>query len=306
MADASAPVDPTDVGAVADVLYRLPPDRFIEQRTSFVKAARAAGDRDAARAVQGLARPTRAAWVLNLLARDQPDVVAQLVELGAGLAEAQRDLDAAALRELSDQRRALVREVSRQAFGVAGEPRPSAALAAEVQDTLTAAVVDPTVGAALQAGTLLRAAQASGFGPTGPELQSVPRRRAPEPTGRSARGKAATPAAEPSEPSKPARASAAERRAAAKAEREREQERRRAEAEEQERRSRRAEADRAVAAARDALDAARAAETEAKDDVRIQKERLRAAEQALGDAGLAVREARAALTRAERARRDLS
>lgn len=296
--DPTADVDATDVGAVADVLYRLAPDRFIAARTAFVKAAKAAGARDVAQQLQGFGRPTRAAWVLNRLARDAPDVVTQLVALGTELAAAQADLDAASLRELSDQRRALVRDVSRQAFEIAGEPSPSQALAVEVQDTLTAAVVDPAVGEALQAGALLKAAQASGFGPAGPELASVPPPRALRSVPPPPEEKAAAPAGKAAKPT------AAEKKARAAAEREAEQARKAAEQQAAEKRKRIAAADKALAAARGELETARAAEKDAQEQLRILREQVRDADRALGDAGLAVREARAAVRDAEKGRRE--
>ncbi|MHA3704664.1 hypothetical protein ACXR2U_21035 [Jatrophihabitans sp. YIM 134969] len=301
--DPTAGVDPTDVTAVADVLYRLAPEVFTATRTAFVKAARAAGRREVAAQIQGFGRPTRAAWVLNGLARGAPDVVAELVELGRALTEAQADLDATSLRELSDQRRALVRDVSRQAFELAGETSPSSALAVEVQDTLTAAVVDPAVGEALQAGGLLKAAQASGFGPAGPEIASVPPLRAVPTPSRAAAGTKATAgkptktAAAKASKTAPAKESAAQRRA-------QEQARKAAEAAEAQRRARVAAADQALKTAQADLEAARDAEKAAEEQVRILREQVRDADRALGDAGLAVREARAAVRAAERARRE--
>lgn len=301
--DPTGGVDATDVGAVADVLYRLAPDRFIAARTAFVKAAKAAGAREIARQLQGFGRPTRAAWVLNRLARDAPDVVTQLVALGTELAAAQADLDAASLRELSDQRRALVRDVSRQAFEIAGEASPSPALAVEVQDTLTAAVVDPAVGEALQAGALLKAAQASGFGPAGPELASVPPPRAlrsvPAPREKVAPPKEKTPPAKTT-----AKPTAAEKKAQAAAEREARKARKAAEQQAAAKRERVAAADQALSSARAGLEAARDAEKQAQEQLRILREQVRDADRALGDAGLAVREARAAVRDAEKGRRE--
>src|SRR5205085_12209823 len=68
------------------------------------------------------------------------------------------------LRELSGQRRALLDDLSAQAFTVAGLPDPPPALRDEVTGTLAAALADPEVAADFAAGTVTRAATWSGFG----------------------------------------------------------------------------------------------------------------------------------------------
>ena len=50
-------------------LYVLPPTEFVAARNELVRQARAAGSRDIAEQLQRLRRPTRSAWLVNLLAR---------------------------------------------------------------------------------------------------------------------------------------------------------------------------------------------------------------------------------------------
>ena len=48
-------------------LYVLPPADFVAARNELVRQARAAGSRDIAERLQHLRRPTRSAWLVNLL-----------------------------------------------------------------------------------------------------------------------------------------------------------------------------------------------------------------------------------------------
>ena len=102
----------SDLDAIADELYALPPDAFVPARDDRVAAAKEAGDRDLARAVARLRRPTRAAWLANLLARHRTEQLDGLVALARGLAQAQQELDGDALRALSGQRHRAVAAIA--------------------------------------------------------------------------------------------------------------------------------------------------------------------------------------------------
>ncbi len=148
-----------DVEAVADELYALPREEFISARDARAKAARTAGDRDLATAIGRLPKPTSAAWVANLLAREHPGDVHDLLELGAVLREAHATLDGATLQELSRQRHQVVHALVQRARALgrdAGKP-VSEAVAREVADTVTAALSDPDAARALAAGRLATA-----------------------------------------------------------------------------------------------------------------------------------------------------
>ena len=60
-----------DLDAVADELYAVPPDEFVAVRKQRQEDARAAGNRTLAREIGALPKPTAAAWVCNLLVREQ-------------------------------------------------------------------------------------------------------------------------------------------------------------------------------------------------------------------------------------------
>jgi hypothetical protein len=167
------PGDDTLKSAV-DELYSIEPDGFTKRRDALAAQARRDGDAVAAKAIGALRRPTKAAWVVNRLAREDPDTARGLAELGQDLHKAQRSLDGARLRELTQQRRKLIDAAARKAFQLSGERDPSAALRNEVASTLEAALADADTAEQFTAGTLVRSAEWSGFGDAAPNLTAVP------------------------------------------------------------------------------------------------------------------------------------
>ena len=115
----------SELDDIADELYGGPPGVFIEHRDAAAKAARADGDRELAKQITELRKPTVSAWLMNLLVRDDPGFADQVVALGEGLRDAERSLDGPALRELSTQRRALVRSLTARARKLAAAERPA-------------------------------------------------------------------------------------------------------------------------------------------------------------------------------------
>jgi len=97
-----------DLVRVADELYALPPEDFRAARDERAAQARASGDKALAREITALRRPVVSAWLVNLLARDEPGQMSELLALGDSLRDAQQTLDGDRLRELSAQRRDLV------------------------------------------------------------------------------------------------------------------------------------------------------------------------------------------------------
>jgi len=152
------------VGAAAAELYGADPQEFTERRKELAAAARAAGDTAAAKQISALRKPTRAAWVVNQLARAGPGARDRLAALGAALREAERAKNGPRLRELSAGRGPLIDELTGQALAVAGVTDTPAGLREDVEATLTAVLADPDVAAEFAAGTLTRAAQWAGFG----------------------------------------------------------------------------------------------------------------------------------------------
>src|SRR5450755_3406818 len=160
--------------AVAE-LYASGPEEFIKRRGELASRARAAGQAALAKRIAGLRKPTRSAWIINQLIRSDPARSARLADLGEQLRAAQSSLDGPAIRDLSLQRRQLIDALARQAFAVAGQPSPPAAIRDEVTATLGAALADPQVADRVRAGTLERAAHSEGFGSEGFGTAGAPR-----------------------------------------------------------------------------------------------------------------------------------
>jgi hypothetical protein len=146
-------------------LYSAPPDGFVAARTAAIEEAKQAGDREAAKRLAALKKPTVAAWVVNLLALRKPELIDELVELSGALREAQRGLDGDQMRELTAQRRQVVSALVGAARRLALAAEPGAKLPlGEVEATLSAALAEPEVAAQVRTGRLIRAASYAGFG----------------------------------------------------------------------------------------------------------------------------------------------
>jgi len=143
-------------------LYAADPDGFTQRRQELAAGARDAGEPAVAKKITALRKPTRSAWVVNRLARSDPEVRSRIDALAADLREAAGSADGTMIRELTAARARLVDELTRAALR--GIPAPPAALREEVTATFDAAIADPEVAASL--GTLVRAAQWAGFGLT--------------------------------------------------------------------------------------------------------------------------------------------
>ncbi|MFI9235172.1 hypothetical protein [Streptomyces sp. NPDC053079] len=177
-----------DLESVTDELFRLRPEEFTAARDRRAAEAVRAGDRELARRVKALRRPTLAAWVSNLLARERPDEAGALIGLGEGLRDAHRTLDGGRLRELGRAQRALVASLSRQAgllADEAGHPVGEDVLR-EVEETLHAVLADPGAAQEWATGRLSRPlAAVTGFPELAPDaadrLAAPPTQSAPGP-----------------------------------------------------------------------------------------------------------------------------
>jgi len=155
-----------DLDSAADELYGLAPEEFVARRTALERAARADGDSGLANRIRRLGRPTRSAWLINLLSREHPETVEQLLDLADLLAEGMRTMSAPELQTLTRQRAQLVSSITRTALAIGHERghRAGGNTRAEVADTLTAALADPQVAEQVRTGRLSRAATWSGLG----------------------------------------------------------------------------------------------------------------------------------------------
>lgn len=144
-------------------LYALQPEEFVAARDAAAKAARADGDAEVAAQLKALRKPSVSAWLVNLLVREQGDLIEQLLDLGPELARAQAQGQGDELRALGAQRRELVDAVVRQALALAGRD-VTAAVRDEVSSTLETALADPGAAEAVRSGMLVRALSYAGFG----------------------------------------------------------------------------------------------------------------------------------------------
>jgi len=149
---------------IAHELYALPPGDFTAARNA---SAVEAADRELADAVRALRKPAPAAWVVNLLAREEADRLDALLALGPELRAAQDSGDRAEFTRLGRERReatnALVETGSRLA---AKHDRAVARSVLDlVAETLQAATIDPAAAEAVRAGVLVKPFTSVGFEP---------------------------------------------------------------------------------------------------------------------------------------------
>jgi hypothetical protein len=263
-------VDTDRVSGAAAELYAADPDEFTGRRKALAAAARDAGDKDAAKRIGALRKPTRPAWVVNRLARADPGAADRLTGLAHRLRKAARAKDGRKLRELSARRDELIDDLTGRAFAAAEISDPPAGLREDVAGTLTAAFADPEIAGQFAAGTLTRATQWAGFGllpADDPAADSADEDAADE----------AAAAAHEAEPTHEADEAAARRRSAYE------------------------DAERSLAAAVKAAAAAGSAEDELEAAVRDLEERVTKARAELADARLRARRAEAAERKARQA-----
>jgi hypothetical protein len=153
---------PDALAQVARELYALPPDQFTAARNERAKADGTLGT-----AIKAFTKPSVAAWAVNLLATRRGAELDQLLALGEALREAQDDLDAQSLRELTRQRRQVISALGRTAAGLAEEAgHPISAPAREdVEQTLQAGLAEPAAAAAVRSGRLVRTLSSAGLEP---------------------------------------------------------------------------------------------------------------------------------------------
>lgn len=164
------------VDEAQDELYRVQPEDFVAERDARVAAAKENGDKDTAKAIGALRRPSKAAWLVNLLVHDRRDEVEGLLGLAETLASAQRTLDGAALRQMSAQRNKLVGALSRRATQLGREAghRVDSGLERDVRGILESALADPELAGRVRSGRLVKAERHAGFGPE-PDPGTEPR-----------------------------------------------------------------------------------------------------------------------------------
>lgn len=146
-----------NVGTVAEAvatLYGGDPADFVAVRKELAAAARTAGERDAAREIAALRKPTAAAAAVNHL---DDGAISDVLALGEQMRAAQTSLDAATLKELSARRQELLQQiVTRHDL--------NGSLAEAVRATLLAAIADRQAADAVATRALVRPLSYSGWG----------------------------------------------------------------------------------------------------------------------------------------------
>ena len=141
-----------DVREVAGELYAATPGDFIAKRN----AAAAEADRPTAKQIKALRKPSASAAAINLLVRDEPDLVGAVLDIGARMRDAFASRDRAEIRSLTQERQRLLQRATE---GLDLSP----AVQREVEETLQAAVIDPAAAAAVRSGMLVRALESTGL-----------------------------------------------------------------------------------------------------------------------------------------------
>ena len=151
---------------VAEELYALAPAEFTAARNEAARQAKGDGDKALSERIQKLKKPSASAWVVNLLVREDPDEITQMLDVGEALQQAQADLDGDALRELNRQRRKLITVMAQKGRSLARDHgvKVSGAVAEQVEQTLHAAMVDSDAAAAVRTGLLVEPLAPEGFG----------------------------------------------------------------------------------------------------------------------------------------------
>lgn len=298
--------DPVD--QAADELYGLPPGEFTRERNARVKEVRKGGDREAADAIQGLRKPTVAAWALNQLSRRRPKDVERLVKAGEELRAAQEELlaggERAGFQKAANRERELVADLSNDATAMASEAgERGGGLQEKIAETLHAAALDEETADELRAGRLVREREAiGGFGapgggpaPSPKPAVAKPKAGGKKPASKPAKGKAS---AEARRREATTKAEARRREAAAKTE----ERQRVSAAQTAERHARRAleQAERALEHAEERAAAAAAHAQEAAERARTTAERVKDARRETTAARRAHKGAERALESAER------
>ena len=185
-AGSSAPDD------VRRELYSGPRATFVDRRKELAGAARSAGDRDQAKLIGEMRKPTAAAHLVNLLAQAGDSSLQELVELGASIRDAMANGNDREMRSLLQGRAAAIARTVAEArkIGRANGESVSGAVSDQIVQTLRAAMASDDAAAAVRAGTLTDALDEPGFG--GFSIESAG--RAPRP--QSARTGKAQPEAE--------------------------------------------------------------------------------------------------------------
>ena len=156
-----------------DGLFHGPLEEFTAARNELAKSLRSDGEGEAADWVKGLAKPSRAAWLVNQLAVRKSDEISELLDTGRQLRAAQEEMLAGAtdrdmLREAARREQKEIDGLLRTAEAIGREHGVGAQVLTRVGETLQAASSDPEVAEAIEAGRLTKEQRAASIGLVGP------------------------------------------------------------------------------------------------------------------------------------------
>lgn len=159
-----------------DALYAGPLEDFTAARNALAKKLREEGESEAAAEVKKLRKPTRAAWIVNQLARRKRRDVGRLLATGEELRELQQRMSAGSvdppkLRAAAGREQKQVGALLKAAESIGTEH--GSQILDRVGETLRAASGDPEVADAVRRGQLDRERRASGIGLSG-ALDTLP------------------------------------------------------------------------------------------------------------------------------------
>jgi hypothetical protein len=171
--------DDDDLPPDADAIYGLPLEDFVPERAAVAKRLRSEGDREMAKRVTALRKPSVAAWTINQLVRSRAKDVAAFTKAADGLRAAQGALleghgspvDLRTARAAERKAVARLIEVARGLFPGGREPGESTL--ERIGATLHAAAADEAIRDDVLSGWLLRERESSGFGDLDVELAAA-------------------------------------------------------------------------------------------------------------------------------------
>jgi chromosome segregation ATPase len=153
--------------SVASELYTTPLADFVRARAAAVTSAKEAGEKELAREIGALPKPSTGAWLVNVLVVERRDDIDEIVSVGEALRSAEQKLDPQELRKLSRTRQQLIASLSRlgKDLGAQAGTKPSAAALHELEQTLQAALADSDAADAVLTGVLVRGLTSNGVEP---------------------------------------------------------------------------------------------------------------------------------------------
>jgi hypothetical protein len=142
----------------SEPLYTVAPADFVRERTALAKALKAAGKREEAARIEKLPRPSPSVWAVNQLARQEPTLIARLVDLTTRLQGRGAPARRAEYAETVAEHREALKTLRGKADEIlqAAKIRPTPEILGRVVHDLRAGAVDDESRALIERGRLVR------------------------------------------------------------------------------------------------------------------------------------------------------